>query len=64
MPASFSPSGDDLLRFSPEIILTIAGILLMVLDPFFAKRSPKLFGHLSILAFLLAIVGTRLPHNP
>jgi NADH-quinone oxidoreductase subunit N len=58
MPVSFSPGSDDLLRFSPEIILTIAGILLMVLDPFFAKRLPKLFGHLSILAFLLAIVGT------
>ncbi len=58
MPVSFSPSGDDLLRFSPEIILTLAGTLLMVLDPLFAKRIPKMFGHLSILAFLLAIVGT------
>jgi NADH-quinone oxidoreductase subunit N len=57
MPASFAPSADDLLRFSPEIILTIAGILLMVLDPLFAKRLPKLFGHLSILALLLAIAG-------
>ena len=48
--SSFAPSGDDLLRFAPEIILTIAGTLLMVLDPLFAKRYPKLFGHLSILA--------------
>ncbi len=58
MPVNFAPSGDDLLRFSPEIILTIAGTLLMVLDPLFAKRIPKMFGHLSILAFLLAILGT------
>ena len=57
MPASFSPSADDLLRFSPEIVLTVAGTLLMVLDPLFAKRLPKLFGHLSILALLLAIAG-------
>jgi NADH-quinone oxidoreductase subunit N len=57
MPASFAPSTDDLLRFSPEIILSAAGTLLMVLDPFYAKRSPKLFGHISIVAFILAIFG-------
>jgi len=57
VPANFAPSADDLIRFSPEIILTIAGTLLMLLDPFFAKRMPKLFGHLSIAAFILAIFG-------
>src|SRR5579863_2489519 len=57
-PASFAPSGDDLLRFAPEIILTIAGTLLMVLDPLFAKRYPKMFGHLSIAALLAAVAGT------
>jgi len=57
MLANFSPSADDLLRFSPEIILTVAGTLLMVLDPLFARRLPKLFGHLSILALILAIAG-------
>ncbi|HKD10072.1 MAG TPA: NADH-quinone oxidoreductase subunit N [Bryobacteraceae bacterium] len=51
------PSADDLLRFSPELILTIAGTLLMVLDPLFGKRAPRLFGHISILAFLAGIVG-------
>ncbi len=57
MPINFSPSPDDLLRFSPEIILTVAGTLLMVLDPLFAKRFPKLFGHLAILALALATWG-------
>jgi NADH-quinone oxidoreductase subunit N len=57
MPANFMPSADDLLRFSPELILTIAGTLLMVLDPIFARRTPRLFGHISILAFLAGIVG-------
>ena len=57
MPTSFAPSADDLLRYAPETILTVAGTLLMVLDPFFAKKNPKLFGHLSIAAFLLAILG-------
>jgi NADH-quinone oxidoreductase subunit N len=57
MPVNFAPSADDLLRFAPELILTIAGTLLMVLDPLLARRMPKLFGHLAIVAFLLAIVG-------
>lgn len=57
MPANFMPSADDLLRFSPELILTIAGTLLMVLEPIFGKRAPKLFGHISIVAFLAAIAG-------
>src|SRR5882724_5892604 len=57
MPANFAPSANDLLRFSPEMILSVAGTLLMVLDPFFAKRTPRLFGHVSIVAFITAIFG-------
>ena len=55
MLANFAPSSDDLLRFSPELILSAAGTLLMVLDPFFAKRSPRIFGHISIISFIVAI---------
>lgn len=58
LPSSFAPSGADLQRFAPEIILTIAGTVLMVLDPLLAKRFPKLFGHLSILALAIAAFGT------
>ena len=55
MPANFAPSADDMLRFGPETILTIAGTLLMVLDPLFAKKLPRMFGHLSIAALVAAI---------
>ncbi|HYA16016.1 MAG TPA: NADH-quinone oxidoreductase subunit N [Bryobacteraceae bacterium] len=48
------PTSDDLLRFAPELILTIMATVLMVLDPFFAKRMPKLFGHLSIVSLVVA----------
>jgi NADH-quinone oxidoreductase subunit N len=58
MPVNFVPSPDDLLRFAPETILTIAGTLVMILDPLFAKRMPKLFGHLSIISLLIAALGT------
>ena len=57
MPTNFYPSADDYMRFAPELILSIAGTLLMVLDPFFGRKMPKLFGHLSIVAFILAIFG-------
>ncbi len=57
MPVNFVPSADDLLRFAPETILTVAGTLLMILDPFFARRIPKLFGNISIVALLAAIAG-------
>jgi NADH-quinone oxidoreductase subunit N len=57
MPTSFVPNADDLLRFSPEIVLTLMGTLLMILDPLFAKKSPRMFGHLAIVGFLAAMVG-------
>ena len=57
MPANFLPTANDLLRFSPELILSVFGTLLMVLDPLFATRLPRLFGHLSIAGLLLAIGG-------
>src|SRR5215472_110231 len=53
----------DALRFLPEIILTIAGTLLMVLDPMLHKRSSHAFGHISILALLAALGGTMMAYN-
>jgi NADH-quinone oxidoreductase subunit N len=47
----------DALRFLPEITLTIAGTLLMVLDPILRKRSSSVFGHLTLLALLTALGG-------
>src|SRR6185312_6185519 len=55
MPVNFAPSADDILRFGPEIILTVVGTLLMVLDPLFSRRLPRLFGHISIAALIAAI---------
>ncbi len=55
MPANFAPSADDMLRFAPETILTVAGTLLMILDPLFAKKAPRLFGHLTIASLIAAI---------
>ena len=58
MPASYNPA--DLIRFLPEIILTVMGTLLMVLDPIIHRKSSKLFGHLSVVALVAAIGGAVL----
>lgn len=55
MPVSFSPSPDDLLRFLPETVLIIAGTLMMLLDPFLSAKKPKFFGHISLVAFVIAL---------
>ncbi len=39
MPANLVFHAADLIRFLPEIILTVMGTLLMVLDPLLHKRS-------------------------
>jgi NADH-quinone oxidoreductase subunit N len=57
VPASPVFNSADLIRFLPEIILTVMGTLLMVLDPLIHKRSSHAFGHLSILALSAGIGG-------
>ncbi len=49
----FSPQ--DALRFLPEIILTVMGTLLMVLDPLIHKRGSNAFGHISLAALVAAL---------
>ncbi len=58
MPASIVPSSAEMLRFLPEIVLVIAGTLLMVLDPLIGGRSQRAFGHISIAALLAAIAAS------
>lgn len=58
MPANFLPTAADYLRYSPEIILTVVGTLLMVLDPWLAEKRPRMFGHLSMLALVVAVFAT------
>jgi NADH-quinone oxidoreductase subunit N len=58
MPANFGMTAGDAIRFLPEIILTVAATLTMVLIPL--QRSPrsKLFGHMSIAALAAAIAAS------
>jgi NADH-quinone oxidoreductase subunit N len=54
MPVSPTFNPADAIRFLPEIILTIAATLLMVLDPIIHRRSSNLFGGISLVALALA----------
>jgi len=47
----------DLIRFLPEIILTVAGTAIMVLDPLINKRDSKFFGNFAIAALIAGIAG-------
>ena len=56
-------SATDLVRFLPEIILTVMGTALMVLDPVLHKRASQAFGHLSIAALVAGIGAAVLAYT-
>ncbi len=58
MPVNASFSLTDFTRFRPEIALTIAATLLMVLDPILKKRASNIAGNISILALVGAIIAS------
>ena len=57
MPASLYPAGAELIRFLPELILTGAGTLLMLIEAVAERRWPHLYGNLSLIALLCAMGG-------
>src|SRR5947208_2184961 len=58
MPANLMPSGAELLRLLPEIILICVATLLMVFEAVLSRRWQSAFGHISILALLAAIAAS------
>ncbi len=56
MPDNFLPTGVEYLRFLPEIILTVAGTLIMILEGLAGDRPRRTgSGALAVLAIVLAI---------
>ena len=58
MPVSSFVNSADMVRFLPEIILSLMGTVLMVLDPVLHKRSSNAFGHLSLLSLAAAMAAS------
>ena len=57
MPAEFFPKSVELLRFLPEIILTLTGVLLMVLAGISGESWSKVYGNLSLLGLAGALAA-------
>src|SRR6202049_1258040 len=58
VPVSSFVNWGDIVRFLPEIILSVMGTFLMVLDGLLQKRSSTVFGTISVLSLIAALVGS------
>lgn len=62
MPVNFMPSGADYFRFLPEIVLTVAGTLIMLIEGWLGenkKRNLSVFTFVSFAAALVAAVAAN-----
>ena len=56
--AQIIPHAEDYLRFLPEIVLTIFGVVIMLLDPLLdEEQSQQTLGMLALIGTLLALVS-------
>jgi NADH-quinone oxidoreductase subunit N len=58
-----APAGVEYIRFLPEIVLIVAGTLLMVLDVLLRKQSREIYGHISIVALAAAMAAAVLAYS-
>jgi len=57
MLVNYVPTGEDYQRILPEIIMTVAGTLIMLLEPLLGEKKRTAFSAISITAFLAALVA-------
>ena len=57
MPASFIPTPAEYLRVAPEIILAVAGTLVMVLEPLTPARRKRWLGYLAQAGLWVALAA-------
>ena len=63
MPTNLAPAAVEYLRFLPEIVLILAGTLLMVLDVLLRKQAREIYGHISIVALAAAMAAAVLAYS-
>jgi NADH-quinone oxidoreductase subunit N len=63
MAANFAPSAVDYLRFLPEIIMILAGTLIMLIEPMLGERKKEGLSFLTVVAFLAAMVAAIMANN-
>jgi NADH-quinone oxidoreductase subunit N len=65
MPADFIPSTAEMLRFLPEIILTLAGAFILVMEALTGDRDKSSLGNFSVFAMLAAVwAAVAAANNP
>src|SRR6202050_4902036 len=57
MPANFAPSSADYVRILPEIIMTVAGALIMLIEGWLGENKKRNLAVLTFLAFAAALVS-------
>jgi NADH-quinone oxidoreductase subunit N len=57
MLGNFQPHAAEYLRFLPEIILSVFGVLIMVLESITSERQKSALGYLGLLGFALAFAA-------
>jgi NADH-quinone oxidoreductase subunit N len=63
MPVNFAPSAIDYLRILPEIIMILAGTLIMLIEPLLGERKKEGLSFLTVVAFLAALVAAVMANN-
>ena len=57
MPASFTPTAIDYLRFLPEILMIVAGTLIMVMQPLLGDNKRTAFSSVTLIGFIAALLA-------
>src|ERR1700722_2553925 len=57
MPVNFAPTGTDYLRILPEIIMTLGGTLIMLIEGFLGENKKRNLSVLTFLVFTAALVA-------
>jgi len=63
MTSSFIPAGVEFLRLLPEILLILAGTVVLVLEGLTGARRGRQLGHLSLAALLAALVAAAIAYR-
>lgn len=63
MPVNFMPSAAEYFRFAPEIILTIVGTLVMILEAMTGDRDKSSLGYVSLLGLAAAMAAAVAANN-
>src|SRR5262245_48911076 len=58
MPANYLPTSAEYLRVLPEIVLTLFGALIMLLEAVLSDRRKGVFAPLSVLGLAAALAAT------